>query len=751
VSQSAEPGRPPGAALPEEGTRIIKREPSWLAAVIERIRAETAAHGIPPPDAGRLRDGILGGSLFDPSIEGRSAGTGGGDLVELVALGSGLTWVSLDPCGLPPRSQYDFPDLPVYIIAEHPTGVITLGTHIPFLLESVPKDKLAARYGTTLIRSVLVEYQSLLRWQERMVRAGRLSPAPEGAVEDPELWPRRELAAQRLGELGISADVLSQLAPAISLTPDRLAQAGGPFLDALLRGRVPYFNVEPNHLAEHPVTVFPAALQRRFSVCPISQLGRQLTIAASRELPMQRRNEIANLLGGRYQCTFVLAENERVERSIAVIESKAIVVHDIARQIKVDQSTEHGQIARINTSALKHRTQGAEASAIELVDAIFLHCTQNGATDIHIAEHPDRMAVRYRVDGLLQEYRGVLRRELSKQVMARIKILAGIDTQYSPVPQDGKLTIQVGNQEYDLRVCTTNTIHGECAAIRVQAKGIGFPRLENLGYGQYEIGLLRQSVEMDHGLVIICGPTGAGKSTTLNATIGMIDRKKYHVCTAEQPVEFRMDDVEQTDISPDGPLSFSKYVESVLRMDPDYIMIGETRDTQTASQVLRAAITGHVVLTTLHSGAAVAAPGRLFDLGCDAFLLADALSLVCAQRLIRRICPECSESVERPTAEWAKAHSIPLSWIEGGTNWLAARGCPRCNGSGYRGRFGLMEAMAVDTEMRKLIRSRAPASELMARQIAQGGKTLLQHAIEAAGRGVTSIAEALSVTSGIRE
>ena len=387
-----------------------------------------------------------------------------------------------------------------------------------------------------------------------------------------------------------------------------------------------------------------------------------------------------------------------------------------------------------------------EASIIRVVQSILVGAINKRATDIHIASHPDRTWIRYRIDGVMVDAPYQLGPEFWKAVLSRVKIMSAIDIRYSPVPQDGKFPMKVGGVDYDIRVATASTIYGEKAVMRVQKKDAEIPTLDMLGFESNEQALIKQLLDSDHGMMIICGPTGSGKTRTLSAAMYMIDRQRWNVITAENPVEIRIPFVEQTAI--DGQqMTFPKFVPAALRQDPDYIMIGETRDKETTEEVIRASITGHIVMTTLHTNSAAGCPARLIDMGGEPFLITDSLKVVIAQRLIRRLCPNCCRPARGiPTDEELREYGVNPAWLDGSQGLLEPVGCKVCTGTGYSGRIAIAEGYGMSSAIRKIIlKENADTEKIRKEMIAQGGKPLLQGAVELAGRRITSIQEALAI------
>lgn len=497
---------------------------------------------------------------------------------------------------------------------------------------------------------------------------------------------------------------------------------------------------------------FPARVQKLHSMTPISIAGRICTIATPKT-PSAEDRSVLSAFDEKF--CFVLSDQQHVDRAITEWEAHSVSAHDIAQRITVDTAIANEiRVEEINIESLAATpAEGENQTVVDLVQAILLYAIRNNATDIHISQQPEHMQIRFRIDGFLCEYPSILSAHLTRSAIARIKVLSDIDTQYSPIPLDGKFAMRVRDQEFDVRVATTLTAYGEKAVLRLLPKDRRLPTLEELGFQPTEKAIIVRLNNSDHGMLVLCGPTGSGKSTTMAATIGLVDRKKYAVLTGEQPIERQILDIDQTQVTatPTNPhgLTFARFVEAALRQDPDYIIIGETRDPETAKQAVRAAMTGHIVLTTLHTNSAPAAPGRLIDLGVEAFLLQESLKAVCAQRLLPRLCQHCATpDPENPDAAAFAAMGIKPEWLAEGARFRHAVGCPLCRNTGYAGRIAIIEAYWVTPEIRRIIGKENASSEKIAEEmLAQGGRSLYMQAALLASKGVTDIAMTLQIRS----
>ncbi|NGM88474.1 type II secretion system ATPase GspE [Parapusillimonas sp. SGNA-6] len=368
-----------------------------------------------------------------------------------------------------------------------------------------------------------------------------------------------------------------------------------------------------------------------------------------------------------------------------------------------------------------------DAPIIRMINALFTQAARDGASDIHIEPFETHSIVRYRVDGTLRDIVSP-RRALHNALVSRIKIMASLDIAEKRLPQDGRIALRVGGRPIDVRVSTLPTGHGERAVLRLLDKEAGRLELERLGMAADVLRGLDGLIRQPHGIFLVTGPTGSGKTTTLYAALGRLDASTTNILTVEDPIEYDLPGIGQTQVNPRIDLTFASALRAILRQDPDIIMIGEIRDLETAQIAVQASLTGHLVLATLHTNDAVSAVTRLVDMGVEPFLLASTLQGVLAQRLVRKLCPHC----KLPQAD--------------GTSAWNAKGCPACSHTGYSGRTGVHELFVLDETLRSMIH--ADEGEQALRHAAQqaGMRSLRQDAERWVRQGVTSLEEVARVT-----
>ncbi len=372
-----------------------------------------------------------------------------------------------------------------------------------------------------------------------------------------------------------------------------------------------------------------------------------------------------------------------------------------------------------------------DAPVIRMINALFTQAARDGASDIHIEPFETHSTVRYRVDGTLRDIVSP-RRGLHAALVSRIKIMAQLDIAEKRMPQDGRIALRVGGRPIDVRVSTLPTGHGERAVLRLLDKQAGRLELEKLGMAANLQGEVDRLIRQPHGIVLVTGPTGSGKTTTLYAALGRLDATTTNILTVEDPIEYDLPGISQTPVNAKIDMTFALALRAILRQDPDVIMIGEIRDLETAQIAVQASLTGHLVLATLHTNDSVSAVTRLTDMGVEPFLLSSSLLGVLAQRLVRRLCPQCK---------------VPATHNDAGeTMEWRAKGCPVCNHTGYHGRTGIHELFVIDDDLRRLIHEGAGEQELRTAAVKAGMRSMREDGARWIRSGSTSPEEIIRVT-----
>jgi type IV pilus assembly protein PilB len=427
----------------------------------------------------------------------------------------------------------------------------------------------------------------------------------------------------------------------------------------------------------------------------------------------------------------------RVRSASASIEDLNILITRLSR---VEQSVEEivDDEAQAETEITMDETD-KDAPVIKLVHSIIAEAIEQGASDIHIDPGEGDMHVLLRIDGVLSQT-ATLKRAMAASIISRIKIMSEMDISERRVPQDGRFALTVGGRRVDVRVTTLPLVYGEGAYLRILDKGATVRGLESLGMQRTEQDRFAYAIARPNGAVLVTGPTGSGKSTTLYAALGAVNDGSRSILTIEDPVESRIAGVKQMQVAPKAGMTFAGGLRAMLRADPDVIMVGEIRDRETAHIAVEAALTGHLVLSTLHTRDAPSALGRLIDMGIEPFLISSAIDCVVAQRLVRMLCQHCKQPSKAPEELLAEYGLY-------GSEAFEPVGCSRCSSSGYRGRIGIYEVMSVTEEVRSLVLSRGSVDEIAAAAAAQGMRRLRDDGIAKVRAGQTSIAEIERITT----
>ncbi len=399
-----------------------------------------------------------------------------------------------------------------------------------------------------------------------------------------------------------------------------------------------------------------------------------------------------------------------------------------------------------DVSLLRELAEGAPV--VEFVNNMLSQAIDQRASDVHIEPEEHTFFVRYRIDGILYEHLN-LPRERFNAIASRIKLISGLDIAERRLPQDGRLNVRVSGQELDIRVSCLPGVHGESIVMRLLPKERQASRLDRLGFAPDHLRLFDQWIREPHGIILVTGPTGSGKSTTLYAGLDAVNNRTQKIITVEDPVEYQLKGITQVQVHSDIGYTFASALRSILRQDPDIVMIGEIRDLETAEIAIQASLTGHMVLSTLHTNDAISTFNRLIDMGVEPFLVATSVRAVQAQRLVRRLCTQCARPAQTPplpaiVAETERAMYEELKHQP--ARWFEPVGCPACQGSGYQGRIGIYELVYLTPELQAQVLTHTPVAEMRKLSAKQGFRTLRQDGFLKAWQGLTSVEEVLRVT-----
>lgn len=496
---------------------------------------------------------------------------------------------------------------------------------------------------------------------------------------------------------------------------------------------------------EDTVRLIPESMARRYGIIALSKLGTTLTVAMSDPLNVIALDDLRMQTGLNIEPT--VARPSEVERFIDKYYSDGGEAEALLAEIE-----EHGAEGASEQVELMEEGQEAEkafelglddeadgAPAVKLVNTILMESIKRGASDIHIEPYEDFLRVRYRIDGQLVEAARPPKR-LQAPLTARLKIMSGMDIAERRVPQDGRFKVRFVGKEIDYRVSSVPVSFGEKIVMRALDKSSLMVDLEGLGYDPVSLEAFNRGISTAWGMILVTGPTGSGKSTTLYSVLSLFNRPDRNIITIEDPVEYQVDGITQIQVNPDIGLTFARALRAILRQNPDIVMLGEIRDSETADIAVKAALTGQIVFSTLHTNSAAGAITRLVDMGVEPFLISSAVVMSVGQRLVRRLCDSCKKPRELSEEE-ARGLGLQTRVI------YEAAGCPACSGKGFKGRTAIGEVLLVDDAIRDLVTSGASTDEIQEAAVRNGMLTLRQAALKKVERGETTLSEVIRVTA----
>jgi general secretion pathway protein E len=505
-----------------------------------------------------------------------------------------------------------------------------------------------------------------------------------------------------------------------------------------------HFDIPLVSLKDQPATPLPvefssgvAEFLRLARMVPVKIEGRDLIVATTDPLDLSRLHALEIAAGIRVKP--VLAKEKEITARIEALFGNGASADSsqpaVAREI--EGAVDEEDVAHL-------RDMASEVPVIRLVNQMLVRALESRASDVHIEPFENQLKVRYRIDGILHEVEAPPR-QLKAAVISRLKILAQLNIAERRLPQDGRIKIRLAGKDVDLRIATVPTLYGESVVIRLLERSQIFAQLNALGFPPRVLQQFNEMISKPHGMILVTGPTGSGKTTTLYGALQKINDPGKKIITIEDPVEYQLSGVNQIHVKPQIGLTFANGLRSIVRQDPDVIMVGEIRDAETAEIAVQAALTGHLVFSTLHTNDAAGAISRLLEMGVQDYLLASSLLGVLAQRLVRRLCPNCRREIpfaglDSNDSEWkAQNGDVPQ------TVWEPV-GCETCNGTGYLGRLGIFELLPATSEMCKIIVQRADAGSIRNLAVQLGMRLLRDDGWDKVRQGVTSLAEVLRVT-----
>lgn len=501
---------------------------------------------------------------------------------------------------------------------------------------------------------------------------------------------------------------------------------------------LPVMRLDGMKIKPEVIDLVPEKVVRKFNIIPIFKIGDELTVAISDPTDIS----LFDAIGAQTKSKIIPVIAPYLEISKAIVRHYSTLVE--TEQSELSRQMETPGISRVEVDEL--RKAGADLPVVKVVDRMLIDAVEARASDIHIEPREDKLVIRCRIDGILREV-ATYPQAMHKGVVSRIKILSSLDISERQKPQDGRVKIKIEDNEIDIRVSTLPTIYGEKAVLRLLNKKAVSLNLEDLNMSEKNLETLRQLIEEPYGIILVTGPTGSGKTTTLYAALNEINSVEDNIVTVEDPIEYQLPIINQTQVNPKKDLTFATALRSILRQDPDIIMIGEIRDPETASIAAESALTGHLVLSTLHTNDAASSITRLIDMGVEPFLIAPSLLGIVAQRLVRKICTGCSEEY---TPSKRELDAIGIGDSVDGVTFHRGTGCNDCNRTGYRGRTGIHEILVVDSKIRELISSRGSTEMIRQQALKSGFKDMRFDGIRKVLAGITTIEELLRASRNTR-
>ncbi len=507
-------------------------------------------------------------------------------------------------------------------------------------------------------------------------------------------------------------------------------------------------NVSPINLArlripEEIIGLIPRDMAKANKLVPVARLNGKLFVAMTDPTNVLAVDDVKRLV--QLDVVPMIATEKGVADALSGVHGGANmgqVLRKVAEEAEKPEGVEVQAQASEEIDIDRLATDSEDAPVIKIVNLIMVQAIRDNASDIHIEPFQKTLKLRYRVDGELAPAEAPPK-ALQLAVTSRIKILAGLNIAERRVPQDGRFRIKVMGKEVDLRVSILPTAHGEKIVIRILDKTALTGSIDQMGLDEETLSKFRSAIDAPHGMILVTGPTGSGKTTTLYSVLQELNNPQYNIVTVEDPIEYELSGINQVSVRNDIGLDFASALRSILRQDPDIVMVGEIRDNETADIAVKAALTGHQVLSTLHTNDAAGAITRLDDMGIEPFLISSSILMTCAQRLVRRVCANCREEFVPEPEIFTRLGIEPKAE----TVFYRGSGCDRCKGRGYLGRLAIIEALTVSEPVRRLIMKRASAAVIKNQAVTEGMKTLRMAGIDKALEGQTTLEEVLRVAA----
>jgi general secretion pathway protein E len=493
--------------------------------------------------------------------------------------------------------------------------------------------------------------------------------------------------------------------------------------------KVPLIDLKRHTISPEILKLIPEELARKYNVLPLDVIGQSLALVMVDVTDVETISDIAVVTKRRIEPMMGFPDEirEAIDRNYG---AGGVAGEDITvLETSAEEGVEPEQLL----------SEEAQVPAIRTLNRLILQAVRSRASDIHIEPQKDKVQIRFRIDGVLMD-KTSLNRQIHDALLSRLKIMSNINIAERRRPQDGQYTVNVEGKNIDIRVACGNTVHGEMAVLRIMRKSASLLELTDLGFFPGILGKYQQLLKLPFGMILLGGPTGSGKTTTLYASVNQLNSKERNIMTIEDPVEYHLKGINQFQVNPKAEVSFANSLRAFMRLDPDVILVGEIRDTETARIAIQAALTGHLVFSSVHANDAVGILFRLQDLGVESYLICSALAGTIAQRIVRRICPHCRESYKPSTEELTAYREIMDEMPD---KFYRGAGCNLCGGTGFMGQCGIFELLTLSEKLKQLFLENAPASQIRTQAIKDGMEPLKYDAMLKVKEGITTIPEVL--------
>jgi len=496
---------------------------------------------------------------------------------------------------------------------------------------------------------------------------------------------------------------------------------------------IPFVNLKKEGVQTQALKLIPEAIARKYGVIPVRMLDGAVVVAMEDPRDIHTIEELTSLTMKRIEP--VISTFQDIQEMIDLNYRIGSEIEEQLSQIPLRYRSGGGGMreTRVSAEAI------AQAPVVRAIDLLIKQAVRDRASDIHVEPQEDKLRIRYRIDGILSEVMS-LPLNVHEPLLSRVKIMAGLNIAERRRPQDGQITFDMEDREVDIRVATSNTVYGEMAVLRILDKTFAFLPLAEIGFLPDILGRYARMVKTPFGIILISGPTGSGKTTTQYATVNQLDAVGRNILTIEDPVEYRFADINQMQVNPAAGVNFATGLRACMRLDPDVILVGEIRDAETAQIATQAALTGHLVLSSVHANDAVATIYRMIDLGVEAFLITSALIGVVAQRMVRKVCPYCSGPTPVPDDE---REAYEKEFKEKRTEFIIGAGCTFCANTGFQGRTGIFEVLTMSEDLNRLVLASAGANEIRSVAYKEGMLSLWHDGMLKVKMGITTPGEVI--------